>query len=145
MAASMKTLLMGLWLLSSLPVLAEELPDPTRPAIDLGGGSGNGDGVAEPAVRPKEGLQTIIIAPGHRVAIINGQTVPLGGNYAGAKLVEIREDSIVLQGAQGTKVMELFQKVNIKKSKARSAAGAHESEGSTGAGNQPEQAVGESK
>lgn len=145
MAASMRTLLVAALLLASWAAVAEELPDPTRPAVDLGGGNGGAGAETEtPAQRPKEGLQTIIIAPGHRIAVINGQTVPLGGSYAGAKLIEIREDSVVLQGAQGTKVMELFPKVNIRKNKAASQAGVREPEDGAGEGEQPK-AVGGNK
>jgi MSHA biogenesis protein MshK len=132
-------------LAASWAATGEELPDPTRPAVDLGGGQGGAATEAEmSAQRPKEGLQTIIIAPGHRLAVINGQTVPLGGSYAGAKLVEIREDSVVLQGAQGTKIMELFPKVNIRKNKSASQAGVSKPEDGTGTGEQPE-AVGGKK
>ena len=60
-------------------------------------------------------MQSIIISPQYRAAIINGETVSLGGKYGDSRLVEVRENSVVLQNAQGRRVMELFPKVSIKK------------------------------
>jgi MSHA biogenesis protein MshK len=95
---------------------AETLPDPTRPAIDLSSGAGAGDTAAIEAA-PK-GLQSTIISPQYRAAIINGETVRLGGMVGGSRLVEVREGSVVLQNAQGRRVLELFPKVSIKKNEA---------------------------
>lgn len=99
-------------LLLCLPQVAtaDSLPDPTRPAIDLSAGAG---GEAQVSSAPK-GLQSIIISPQYRAAIINGETVRLGGKSGDSRLVEVREDSVVLQNAQGRRVMELFPKVNIR-------------------------------
>ena len=90
---------------------AEPLPDPTLPAIDLNG-SANDAVVVEAAPR---GLQSTIISKQYRAAIINGETVSLGGHYGDSKLVEVQENSIVLQNAHGRRVMELFPKVKIRK------------------------------
>lgn len=95
---------------------AETLPDPTRPAIDLSGGAGAADTAAVEAA-PK-GLQSTIISPQYRAAIINGETVRLGGMVGGSRLVEVREGSVVLQNAQGRRVLELFPKVSIRKNEA---------------------------
>lgn len=118
-------------------VLAETLPDPTRPAIDLGA-----SGVDVAPVEPvPQGLQSVIIAPHHRAAIINGETVELGGKVGNARLVEVRENSVVLQGPQGRRVMELFPKVNIRKNGASPQdGGPHDN--ASGQAHAPEQAVG---
>ena len=109
---------------------AESLPDPTLPAIDLNG-SGADTVVIETA--PK-GLQSTIISPQYRAAIINGETVILGGKYGDSRLVEVRESSVVLQNAQGRRVMELFPKVNIKNSEParQKRNGLEDTEGQTG-------------
>jgi MSHA biogenesis protein MshK len=105
-------------LLLSAPQLAaaaDLLPDPTLPAIDLNSsGAGSATDVVpdEPVSR---GLQSIIISPQYSAAIINGETVRLGGKSGDSRLVEVRESSVVLQNAQGRRVVELFPKVNIKK------------------------------
>ena len=95
---------------------AEPLPDPTRPAIDLAAGSGAGRVLETvPAEAVPHGLQSVIISPQHRAAIINGETVDLGGKYGNSRLVEVRENSVVLESSHGRRVMEMFPKVNIKK------------------------------
>ncbi len=123
--------------------LAENLPDPTRPAIDLGGGAGAGGGQASaaPVETAPQGLQSIIISPQYRAAIINGETVRLGGKVGNSTLVEVRENSVVLQNGQGRRVLELFPKVGIKKNEASQQGNAAQdrASGQTGL---PEHAVG---
>jgi len=95
----------------------ELLADPTRPAIDLsvtkGGVSGESVGAA-PAVA-KEVLQSVIISPQYRAAVISGETVVLGERFRGAALVDVRESSVVLSDAQGKRVLELYPGVRINK------------------------------
>ena len=101
--------------LAQVSATAETLPDPTRPAIDLNSTCASGVGEASPAESVPRGLQSVIISPQYRAAIINGETVKLGGKSGDAMLVEVRENSVVLQNAHGRRVLELFPKVNIKK------------------------------
>jgi MSHA biogenesis protein MshK len=124
MATGLKMLLCVLLLCASLDAAAELLPDPTRPSIDLNS-SGAGSGVdAAPVEEVSHGLQSIIISTQYRAAIINGETVSLGGKSGDSRLVEVRESSVVLQNAQGRRVLELFPKVNIKKNGAAQQEGA---------------------
>lgn len=126
MAASINYCLMtGLLLCVAWPALAlESLPDPTRPAVGMhapSSGAGvradSSEGGATEVVQTpvKAGLQSVIISPQHRAAIINGTMVELGGKVGDAKLVEVRENSVVLQDAQGKHVMELFPGVSLNK------------------------------
>ena len=121
MAASLNRLLIaGGLLCCALPALAidiELLSDPTRPAIGLPSAAeaGSSAGVVQPA---HKGLQSIIISPQRRAAVIDGETVELGGKIGDATLVEVRESSVVLQGSQGRHVMELFPGVRINKVEA---------------------------
>jgi hypothetical protein len=122
MAAGMKKILSLFLLCMPLLAAAESLPDPTRPAIDLGN-KGGGDIVnAVPIDEAPRGLQSIIISPNFRAAIINGETVSLGGKSGDSRLVEVRDNSVVLQNAQGRRVLELFPKVSIKKNGAAQQA-----------------------
>ncbi|MDO8294734.1 MAG: hypothetical protein Q7T29_17990 [Gallionella sp.] len=97
--------------LFSVAAAAEELPDPTRPPVSL----------TAPVVAPVSGvpeirparLQSILISKTRRAAIIDGESVELGGKYGDAKLIEVNEGSIVLRGAQGRQVMTLFPDVKI--------------------------------
>ncbi len=133
------------WLLCLAQVAAAEpLPDPTRPAIDLGAGTGGAGGGAEavPVEAAPQGLQSTIISPQYRAAIINGETVRLGGKSGDSRLVDVREDSVVLQDAQGRRrVMELFPKVSIKMNEVAPQRGRAQEE-STGQPDKPEQDVG---
>jgi len=101
------------WVLLSLcaiPVIssAQALVDPMRPATELSG-------------RTREetsDLQSIIISPTRRAAIINGQTVELGGKVGDVKLIEVSERGVVLQGEKGRQVLTLFPNVKINKKAA---------------------------
>lgn len=115
MAKGLRISLYALLLCASLNVAAELLPDPTRPSIDLNAGSAS---EVVPTEDVAHGLQSIIISPQYRAAIINGETVSLGGKSGDSRLVEVRESSVVLQNAQGRRVLELFPKVNIRKNEA---------------------------
>ena len=88
---------------------AQALTDPTRPPAEIS---------APPpqTAAPKEsGLQSVIISPARRAAIINGQTVELGAKQGDAKLVEVSESGVILQGPQGRRVLALFPGVDMKK------------------------------
>ncbi len=118
MATGLRKLLAVLLLCVPQWAAAEPLPDPTLPAIDLNStGTGSAAEVV-PEDTVSHGLQSVIISPQYRAAIINGETVSLGGKYGDSRLVEVRENSVVLQNAQGRRVLELFPKVSIRKSEA---------------------------
>ena len=104
----------GLLLLCMLSTVssAQSLPDPTRPPAEISNTSPVTDGKTISSVN--SGLQSIIIAPNHRAAIINGKTVLLGEKYGNAKLVEVTERGVVLLGKQGKQVMSLFPGVKLK-------------------------------
>ena len=97
----------GWLLLSAIPVisLAQTLDDPTKPPAELSARPG---GVANP-------LESIIISPTRRAAIINGQMVELGGEAGDVRLIEVNESGVVLQGAKGREVLTLFPNVKINK------------------------------
>ena len=95
----------------SSAVVAQTLPDPTRPPAEINAASSVAPHTAPPV---KTGLQSIIISPQRRAAIINGQTVEVGEKYGNAKLIEVNERGVVLMGAQGKQVLTLFPSVNFK-------------------------------
>lgn len=83
---------------------AANLPDPTQPPAALvAAGSGNDGDVAQQPV-----LQSVMISPARRLAIISGQTVPLGGLYQGARLVRVSETEVVLRAGNETQTLRLF-------------------------------------
>lgn len=85
---------------------AQGLGDPTRPAISEGApaaGEAQKTRIDTPA-----GLQSIIRRKGARpAAIVNGQFVELGGKVGDAKLVQINDGDIVLQGPAGREELKL--------------------------------------
>ena len=94
---------------------AEELPDPTRPPASIAAPVATG-GVTE--IQPA-GLQTVIIAKNRRAAIIDGETVELGKKHGDARLIEVNEGSVVLQGAQGRQVLTLLPDVKFMKKEVK--------------------------
>ena len=109
--------------LASLPVVAvaaaQPQPtgtDPTRPPSF----SASGDAVA-PASAQR--LQSILIAPGRRLAVIDGRTVPLGGRIGGATVVQVSETHVMLrQGAELT-TLELYPGVAVRDAGRRADGG----------------------
>jgi len=92
----------------SLLTSAEVLTDPTKPPAEI---SIQAD--ASPAEAAL--LQSIIISPLRRAAILNGQTVELGGKIGDVTLIEVNESGVVLQGTGGRQVLTLFPNVRIDK------------------------------
>jgi len=70
---------------------AQGLNDPTRPpTVSASAPEAAADAAASQ-------LQSVLIAPGRRLAIINGQTVALGGRVGDATLTQITETGVVLK------------------------------------------------
>lgn len=107
-------------LLSSVfcPLMAEDLPDPTRPPASIFTPVG-GTGVTHemPAENHARGLHTIIISETRRAAIIDGQTVELGEEHGGARLIEVNEGGVILERGQSRHVLTLFPDIKITRKK----------------------------
>lgn len=102
-----------LLLCAVLPVAsAQALNDPTKPPAEISAPLTQGRQAAAPE---GDRLQSVIISPTRRAAIISGQTVELGAKYGEARLVEVSESGVALQGAQGRQVLALFPGVEIKR------------------------------
>ena len=102
-------------LIATVPCYAEELSDPTQPPSGIYSASSEQGAVSEKKlISPtNNGLQSIIIAPKRRAAIINGKTVELGEVIGKAKLVEVSESGVVLQDTRSRRVLALFPGVNL--------------------------------
>jgi MSHA biogenesis protein MshK len=96
-----------LWLCIPVAIAAAEVLDPTRPPDAITAPQGT-------AVQISNSLQTIIISPRRRAAIIDGQTVELGAKHGDVRLIEVSEGSVVLEGSQGRQVLSLFPGVAIR-------------------------------
>lgn len=94
------------------PLNAEELHDPTRPPVSSAAPGQWATGQQATGSR-SSGLQTTIISESRRAAIIGGKTVELGEKYGNARLVEVNEGSVVLQGEKTRRVLSLFPDVKM--------------------------------
>jgi MSHA biogenesis protein MshK len=93
---------------------AQTLPDPTRPPVLPGA---NAEPPAGGPVGPE--LQSVLISPTRRVAIINGQSVKLGGKFGESQVVKISEGEVVLRTGQDVQVLKLFPDVQKRVSSGR--------------------------
>lgn len=85
--------------------VAQALRDPTRPpvaAANIVAGKMQVSGWI---------LQSVLISPERRYAIINGEVVALGGSIAGAELISIAAERVTLRTREGLRVVYLFPDV----------------------------------
>jgi MSHA biogenesis protein MshK len=96
------------------PVAAQRLVDPTQPP----------GGLADPQAMIGGGgpvLQSVMLSPSRKVAVISGEVVALGGRYGGARLVKLTESEAVLKS--GTEVTVLRLHPRVEKRAATGSAG----------------------
>lgn len=123
----MKALVLCIALLApgTAPAMAQALTDPTRPPTQLAPEVPAVGGAASPAHR----LQSVIISPTRKAAIINGIVVELGGKFGDAVLTKVAEDEVVLSRDSSREVLKLFPAVEKIEITPRTVKGAP---GSTG-------------
>ena len=105
---SMQVAMLGVMLaIGALVPPAWGLDDPTRPPAGLRGGmsarAASGDGLV---------LQSVIISPTTRSAIISGEHVMLGGRIGSARLVKVSEGAVVLLIGNSQRRLELYPGVH---------------------------------
>jgi MSHA biogenesis protein MshK len=95
---SQKQLLVALLgMANTLTVVADTLKDPTQPPASLYSEvSASNEEVTSPV------LQSVMIGPQLRAAIINGEKVVLGGKYQQATLIRLNEHTAVLRNPDMT-------------------------------------------
>jgi len=94
---------------------AQGLPDPTRPPAAVVAPAGEGDAPAGPV------LQSVLITPTRRSAIISGEPVVLGGSYRDAKVVQINEAEVVLKSGTRIETLKLYPAVDRRASQPPAA------------------------
>lgn len=118
MAAHLKILAGAAWVVFlSAPVQAQTLADPTRPA---------GVAASQPAAHHEQisanaQVQSILISPQRRVAIVNGESVQAGDMLGDAKVVRITENEVVLRTGSEIRILKMYPGVE-KTSVAAAAA-----------------------
>lgn len=83
----------------------QNLADPTRPPV-IAEPAPQGAEVVTPVAGPE--LQSVLISPTRRVAIISGQSVKLGDKFGEARVVKITENEVVLRNGKDVQVLKLF-------------------------------------
>ncbi len=102
-------------LLAHAPAWAgdDNLPDPTRPANvspDATDATENGQ------ILPQ--LQSVLISPQRKVAVISGQTLHIGEKFAGATLIKITAHEVVLKNGTELQKLKLYPDIEKRKSSA---------------------------
>jgi len=95
-------------------VMAQGLTDPFQPPGAVAMEAPPVEGV----ISPVQQLQSVIISPKRKAAIINGVLVELGGKYGDAVLTRVAEDEVVLSSDGSREVLKLYPAVE-KVSSAR--------------------------
>lgn len=91
-------------ILANLPAAAQTLADPTRPPAMLDGSRADAAGDGLPR------LQSVLISPragGRHVAVIDGETVRLGGSFRGARVARMTENQVELVRGRERQVLRL--------------------------------------
>ncbi len=83
-------------------VSAQGMTDPTRPPGGMAAAAGDDTATGGPV------LQSVMLSPGRKVAMISGEIVVLGGRYGSARLVKLTESEAVLKNGPETTVLRLF-------------------------------------
>ena len=134
----MKALALCIALLApgTVPAMAQALTDPTRPPTELAPAVQALEGAASPVHK----LQSVIISPTRKAAIINGTLVELGGKFGDAVLTKVAEDEVVLTRDSSREVLKLFpavEKVEITPRTAKGVSPKAEPKASTGGAASP--------
>jgi len=100
--------LLAAMLLLPVAVSAQGLTiDPTRPPVGyLATGADTGEGDGGPV------LQSVMISPTQRTAIINGALVKVGEKYGDAVLTRVAESEVVLRSGGVNRVLKLYPRVD---------------------------------
>lgn len=112
--------ILALLLAAPASLRAQALLDPTRPPDAVLAAQAKAAAVAQgvpaaAAVEADPSARLQMLNPSKQYAIIGGKVVKLGGMVDGAKLVEIRNDAIVLQTPEGAKeTVSLYPGIRIR-------------------------------
>ena len=81
---------------------AAPFADPTRPP------NVSSEEGAAATMQAGPRLESVLIAPDRRLAVINGQQVRLGGKYGEGQVVQITETEVVIRNGEGTQTLRLL-------------------------------------
>lgn len=81
---------------------AAPFPDPTRPPNALP----NTDAGAAAPEGPR--LESVLIAPDRRIAVISGQQYRMGDKYGEGRIVRINESEVAIRSGEAVEVLQLI-------------------------------------
>jgi len=93
-------LLLASGLFISTVALGAPFPDPTRPPAPASRGEQPTGGGTQ--------LESILIAPDRRIAVIDGQQVTVGARIPAGEIIRITESEVVVRGTEGERALKLF-------------------------------------
>lgn len=117
-------LLLGFMLSGAAVSQSANLVDPTRPPVAAGP-----EAKREAVASAGPQLQSVLISPARRVAVISGKTVVQGGKYGDATVTAITEGAVQLQYADRRQTLRLMP--GIVKRDRRAGAGTHSDKGNS--------------
>ena len=100
----MKPLALLIATLATFPAQAAPFADPFRPPRQVEQPANEEAGKAPAPSR----LESVLIAPDRRVAVINGQQYVEGDRYGGGRVVRISESEVVIRHADRQEKLSLF-------------------------------------
>jgi MSHA biogenesis protein MshK len=101
---------------------AQIMTDPTRPPRSAAAAQAGAEAAGEAPSAPV--LQSVMITPTRRSAIIGGERVELGGRYGEAQVVKITESEVVLRSGGRTEVLKMYPDVDKKTARSAQPASA---------------------
>lgn len=96
-------------LVAACGALAQGMSDPTRPPA-----ASSAPEVARSEVAVSR-LQSVLISPGRKLAVIDGQTVALGGRVGDATVVAISPSQVILQTGGAYQTLKMHPGIEKKK------------------------------
>lgn len=102
---------LGLGLACAAPAQTKPLADPTRPP-DMSTAS------AEPVFVEGPRLQSVLISPTRRAAVISGTSVAVGGRFGDARVESITESAVVLRYADRRETLQLLPSTDKRERRA---------------------------
>lgn len=93
--------------------MAQNLQDPTRPAdavLPSAAVIAGESGISGPV------LQSVLIGPTRKIAVIDGQAIALNGLFGDQVLIRIEESEVVLRRGKTTQTLKLFPDFEKKNS-----------------------------
>ena len=120
MAEHMNKVIAVAAMLSALPcevAWGQGIGDPMRPPAGISAAAP--DSAAAKSGAPE--LQSVIISPTRRIAIISGQSVALNEKFGESRVVKITETEVTLRNGQDIQVLKLYP--NVDKQRLDAARG----------------------